>query len=837
MDHGGLSNNPRVDKGALLPADTAETWLDRITAFYLIPEGPFMANWDRMMVFCVIVNCILLSFMAAFRQLSPAAFVIGYLIDALCLADVFVKFHVAYLQGGFWVVFPRDMAYNYIASPDFKYDVICNLFFLDLIALAYGVGSDKSLYILSLIRLVKMIRGVRILGYFYKQEKKLHASFLVQILKFVSLLVTSTHCMACVWFAIACPQGTGQSCNSPSWADTEELFEPHKTALLTGAAKAMYRQQNAHTVNELGFLMALPTTYCFAIYWTVTTMTTTGYGDIRPETDAERLFAILAMTSGVFFFGYISGTIASALSNMDSRRVSYQQKMDAVRQYMNDRNMDSDMQERVLDYYDYVWERNKGIDVRNLFDDMPSTFKGEVALSLNNTIIDKATMFRKCSNGFRRLLAIHMKLYLFTANEYVIHKGDLGVEMFFITQGRIDVYATEDLRRPTSSLIEGAHFGEFQIILEYRHEYSARAVCNTDIYVLKKADLDFAFSCYPEDRELVRLATEDRYKQAQNAKKSRKAKMDEVDLEDDDLGSIAPAHPVKDSTSSKGGRRQSLMPALFRDKSATGSNSSLNGSTGTGRVSMMQDIFKQHRRASNMADIEKQMQSNTGSSKRLSDNSHLGPAVDSGDSLRKSVLTGNIAESHSPVMARHSLTTSSSLAGIPPHSRVQSSKVNTAEDAQKPGGGAFVQGILRRTKSQKSQKALNKDEDEAAKEEFAILSAGSAAHDHEVTALKTRSAKGSQVGLFKPIHEGDEPPNMPARNISAKNSSAALNKGEDVPRSEPMPAVSSRKNSIQINSNSAAPVAQSSAATAESENLVALEGKEMGPRQSREDCT
>jgi uncharacterized protein VirK/YbjX len=74
---------------------------------------------------------------------------------------------------------------------------------------------------------------------------------------------------------------------------------------------------------------------------------------------------------------------------MDSRRVSYQQKMDAVRQYMTDRDMDYDMQERVLDYYDYVWERNKGIDVKNLFEDMPTTFKCEVAFNLNSGIIDK----------------------------------------------------------------------------------------------------------------------------------------------------------------------------------------------------------------------------------------------------------------------------------------------------------------------------------------------------------------------------------------------------------------------------------------------------------------
>jgi hypothetical protein len=208
-------------------------------------------------------------------------------------------------------------------------------------------------------------------------------------------------------------------------------------------------------------------------------MTTTGYGDIRAVTDLERIYSFIVQTIGVFFYGYVSGTIASTLSNMDSRRVGYQQKMDAVKQYMVTREMDPDMQERVVDYYDYVWDRNRGIDVKNLFQDMPITFRSEVALSLNIQIIDKAAIFHNSSIGFRRDIATKMKLYFFIANEYIVHKGDLGLEMYFITQGRIDIYQTEDAKRATSSLIEGGHFGEYGVVLGHIHDCSAKAICNT----------------------------------------------------------------------------------------------------------------------------------------------------------------------------------------------------------------------------------------------------------------------------------------------------------------------------------------------------------------------
>jgi CRP-like cAMP-binding protein len=119
--------------------------------------------------------------------------------------------------------------------------------------------------------------------------------------------------------------------------------------------------------------------------------------------------------------------------------------------------------------------------------------------------------------------------------------------------------------------------GEYQIILEHRHEYSARAVCNTDIYVLLKSDIELAFEAYPDDRTLVYAATEDKYRQAQQAKKSRQAKENAFsDLEEEfGIGSAPVTTPLyaEPPNQNAKGRKMSIISSgfLLRDKSSMSS--------------------------------------------------------------------------------------------------------------------------------------------------------------------------------------------------------------------------------------------------------------------------
>ena len=46
-------------------------------------------------------------------------------------------------------------------------------------------------------------------------------------------------------------------------------------------------------------------------------MTTVGYGDMSAHTSPERIFCVCLMVIGVVVFSYISGALASVISNYD----------------------------------------------------------------------------------------------------------------------------------------------------------------------------------------------------------------------------------------------------------------------------------------------------------------------------------------------------------------------------------------------------------------------------------------------------------------------------------------------------------------------------------------
>jgi Trk-type K+ transport system membrane component len=71
--------------------------------------------------------------------------------------------------------------------------------------------------------------------------------------------------------------------------------------------------------------------YIFSWYFTVTTITTVGYGDISAHTTAERLFCIFLMIIGVLAFSFSTGALSSLLTGYDSITLKMKQRLTLLR--------------------------------------------------------------------------------------------------------------------------------------------------------------------------------------------------------------------------------------------------------------------------------------------------------------------------------------------------------------------------------------------------------------------------------------------------------------------------------------------------------------------------
>ena len=117
-------------------------------------------------------------------------------------------------------------------------------------------------------------------------------SLMFVFLKAVTLLlvlVLTTHLLACIWAFTAVSEATSEVFNPDSWP---------------------VRYLGYTEVRELASSRA----YIHALYWSVITVTTVGYGDRTPVTDGEIIITIMSACSGVRLLSFVFSSLFLSLS-------------------------------------------------------------------------------------------------------------------------------------------------------------------------------------------------------------------------------------------------------------------------------------------------------------------------------------------------------------------------------------------------------------------------------------------------------------------------------------------------------------------------------------------
>ncbi|NKF07329.1 potassium channel family protein [Clostridium gasigenes] len=96
-------------------------------------------------------------------------------------------------------------------------------------------------------------------------------------------------------------------------------------------------------------------TYGDALWLSLVTLTTVGYGDISPKTTAGRVVAIILMLTGIGFLSMLTSTISSYLISMrDNREYIYIKEEDKV--FIEITDLSEDKKDKLMSYYKFLKE-------------------------------------------------------------------------------------------------------------------------------------------------------------------------------------------------------------------------------------------------------------------------------------------------------------------------------------------------------------------------------------------------------------------------------------------------------------------------------------------------
>ncbi|XP_076449490.1 uncharacterized protein LOC143285924 [Babylonia areolata] len=228
----------------------------------------------------------------------------------------------------------------------------------------------------------------------------------------------------------------------------------------------------------------------------------TSFGSTRPEAHKRWIRDIVEAASQV--------------------KTSYRKRMDDVLHYMQSIQISDYTQDRTRQWFLYNWEQSKTIDERSLVAALPKKLQTDLAISVHFNTLIKVQLFQDCERNLLYDLVLKLKPNLFLPGDFVCQKGEVGKEMYIVSQGQVEVVGKENMVLATLS--EGSVFGEISLLAMSgrgnRRTADVRSSGFTSVFTLSKNDFEEAMNEYPEVQKLLKKRAKKLLKE--NARKMEK---------------------------------------------------------------------------------------------------------------------------------------------------------------------------------------------------------------------------------------------------------------------------------------------------------------------------
>ncbi|XP_012729518.2 potassium voltage-gated channel subfamily H member 7 isoform X1 [Fundulus heteroclitus] len=458
----------------------------RIDKFTILHYSPFKAVWDWLILLLVIYTAILTPYSAAFLlndqeeqrrrecgySCSPLN-VVDLMVDIMFIIDILINFRTTYVNHNEEVVsHPTKIAIHYFKGW-FLIDMVAAIPF-DL--LIFGSGSDETTTLIGLLKTARLLRLVRVARKLDRYSE--YGAAVLMLLMCIFALIA--HWLACIWYAIG---------------NVEKPYLEHKIGWLDNLALSIGKRYN---YSDPTSGPSIKDKYVTALYFTFSSLTSVGFGNVSPNTNSEKIFSICVMLIGSLMYASIFGNVSAIIQRLYSGTARYHAQMLRVKEFIRFHQIPNPLRQRLEEYFQHSWTYTNGIDMNTeVLKGFPECLQADICLHLNQNLLENCKAFEGATKGCLRALAMRFRTTHAPPGDTLVHSGDVLTALYFLSRGSIEILKDDIV---VAILGKNDIFGEMihQCTTPGKSNADVRALCYCDLSTIQREDLLEVLDMYPE---------------------------------------------------------------------------------------------------------------------------------------------------------------------------------------------------------------------------------------------------------------------------------------------------------------------------------------------------
>ncbi|XP_068593634.1 potassium voltage-gated channel subfamily H member 6-like [Cebidichthys violaceus] len=464
----------------------------RIQKWTILHYSPFKAVWDWVILLLVIYTAIFTPYSATFLlsdQEEAAMQTCGYscsplnvvdlIVDIMFIVDIIINFRTTYVNSNDEVVSQSSRIAVHYFKGWFLIDMVAAIPFDLLIyrsgeEVVRGGGEGETTTLIGLLKTARLLRLVRVARKLDRYSEYGAAVLFLLMCTFALI----AHWLACIWYAIGNVERSSSA--GIGWLDNlgEQLGRPYNDSII-------------------GSGPSIRDKYVTALYFTFSSLTSVGFGNVSPNTNSEKIFSICVMLIGALMYASIFGNVSAIIQRLYSGTARYHAQMMRVREFIRFHQIPNPLRQRLEEYFQHAWSYTNGIDMNAVLKGFPECLQADICLHLNRSLLQDFKAFKGSTKGCLRALAMRFKNTHAPPGDTLVHAGDLISALYFISRGSIEI-----LKGDVVIAILGKNdiFGEPINLFALPGKSSAdvRALTYCDLHKIQREDMLEVLGMYPE---------------------------------------------------------------------------------------------------------------------------------------------------------------------------------------------------------------------------------------------------------------------------------------------------------------------------------------------------